>query len=394
MSFRIHSDSLPLKQDLKKRLAGLEGQLEEGFDYEISAEMLPREQALDRARELAQHTGAESVFVSESVFTVEKPQEEDPDFAMGLPTVTDQQRATGEGSAAEQTKSPETIPAPEVHSPRIDAQKIRDAAVAKAAHAGATLRRTGEHTASALKITQKKTATFLQVVGSWAARRGVEAKAASGELQRRLAAKSTEWKMDLAKWNARRRERLRIESEARAERERAAHREAELAAMSAQVMIEQRRKEEAARRSAEAVQPKAEPKPASRPAPQPQPVYRDTWPVWRSAFVVAACIALVGIFLLATGGKQSNATPATSTELSKPTVVVPAQAVEHVKAQQVAPAVALKVPEKVAAPPVARKRVARTHDEDEDLQEVTVRNYRIAPSKKDAKGVTQISDME
>jgi hypothetical protein len=56
------------------------------------------------------------------------------------------------------------------------------------------------------------------------------------------------------------------------------------------------------------------------------------------------------------------------------------------------------VPEKVAAKPVAPKRVARVHDEDEDFQEVTVRNYShnspLPPAKKNEKGVVQISDME
>src|SRR6476469_1004114 len=126
MSCRIHSDSLPLKRELEKKLAELEGQIEEGFEYEISAEILPREQALDRAQELAQTIEAESVFVSENVFAIEKPQEEDPDFAMVLPTVTDQQRPSG--SAAGQEKPAETIPEPQVHSRRIDTQKIKDAA--------------------------------------------------------------------------------------------------------------------------------------------------------------------------------------------------------------------------------------------------------------------------
>src|SRR3954462_1533287 len=176
MSFRIHSDSLELKHELERKLAELNGQIDEGIEYEISAEVLPREQALDRAQELAQSTGAESVFVSEGVFAVDTPQEEDPDFAMGLPAITDQARATETGKTQE--KPSETIPEPQVYSPRIDAQKIRDAATARAAQAGATLRRTGEHTASALKATQKKTSSLLQLAGGWAARRGVEAKTA------------------------------------------------------------------------------------------------------------------------------------------------------------------------------------------------------------------------
>ncbi len=104
---------------------------------------------------------------------------------------------------------------------------------------------------------------------------------ATSELQRRLAAKSTEWKTDLAKWNAQRQECQRIDAEARAERERSSHREAELAAIAARVMMEQRRKEEAARRTAEAAQRKIEPKPLAPPiVKKPEAEYRDTWPVW------------------------------------------------------------------------------------------------------------------
>src|SRR3954467_11623469 len=111
MSFRIHSDSLELKRELERKLAELNGQIDEGFEYEISAEILPREQALDRAQELAQRTGAESVFVSEGVFGAE-PQEEAPDFAMGLPSVTDLPRAADAGTPQE--KPSETIPEPRV----------------------------------------------------------------------------------------------------------------------------------------------------------------------------------------------------------------------------------------------------------------------------------------
>jgi len=393
MSFRIHSDSLPLKRDLEKRLAGLEGQIEEGFDYEISAEILPREQALDRAQELAQTIEAESVFVSENVFAVEKPQEEDPDFAMGLPSVADQKPAPA--SQGEDEEPTEDAPAAQIQSPRIDAQKIREAANARALQARATMNRAAEQTSSALKATQQKTAGALQLSGTWLSKQSAAAKAAGTDLKRRLAAKSAEWEKSLSEWNARRQERQRAESEARQERERAAHREAELAAVSAQVMMEQRRKEEAARRAAEATQPKAEPKPASRAIPQQQPVYRDTWPVSRSAFAGAACMALLALFLLMGSGKHTNATPATSTELSKPAIVVPAHAVEHPKPQPALPPTAAKAPEQIAKP-AAAKRVARVRNQvdEEDFQEVTVRDYRIPPPKKDAKGVTQISDME
>src|SRR3954468_12300751 len=161
MSFRIHSDSLELKRELERKLAELNGQIDEGYEYEISAEMLPREQALDRAQELAQSTGAESVFVSEGVFAAETPQEEDPDFAMGLPAVTDLPRAADAGTP--QDKPSETIPEPQVHSPRIDAQKIRDAASSRALQARAAMNRATEQTASTLKATQQRTADVLQI---------------------------------------------------------------------------------------------------------------------------------------------------------------------------------------------------------------------------------------
>jgi hypothetical protein len=73
--------------------------------------------------------------------------------------------------------------------------------------------------------------------------------------------------------------------------------------------------------------------------------------------------------------------------------VVPAHAAEHPKPQPIAPAASAQVP-RPTTKPSARKRVARARDEDEGFQEVTVRDYRIAPPKKDAKGVVQISDME
>jgi len=76
MSFRIHTSSPELKRELEKRLAALEGQLDGDFDYEISAEVLPAEQALDRAGSLAAETGADSVFVAAGTF--EKKRVEPP----------------------------------------------------------------------------------------------------------------------------------------------------------------------------------------------------------------------------------------------------------------------------------------------------------------------------
>src|SRR5947209_4274901 len=122
MSFRIHTQSPELKRELENKLAELDGQLGEGFEYEITAEILPREQALARAQELAQSIGAESVFAAEGTLAPEPPQqqedpqEENPDFAIGLPPVSDEQRTAEEGRAIQ-----------EARPPRIDTQKTKDA---------------------------------------------------------------------------------------------------------------------------------------------------------------------------------------------------------------------------------------------------------------------------
>src|SRR5438270_13866182 len=108
MSFRIHTQSPELKRELENKLAELDGQLDESFEYEISAEILPREQALARAQELAQSIGAESVFAAEGTLAPEPPQqpelpqEEDPDFAMGLPPVSDEPRTTEDGGITQE----------------------------------------------------------------------------------------------------------------------------------------------------------------------------------------------------------------------------------------------------------------------------------------------------
>src|SRR5947209_9825259 len=68
MSFRIHTQSPELKRELESKLAGLEGQLDGDFDYQISAEVLPAEQAIERADALAKETGAESIFVAAGSF--------------------------------------------------------------------------------------------------------------------------------------------------------------------------------------------------------------------------------------------------------------------------------------------------------------------------------------
>ena len=397
MSFRIHSQSPELKRELEDKLADLAGQFEEGYEYEISAAMLPREQALERVEDLAKEIGAEAVFIAEGVFAVEAPQEEDPDFAMGLPPVSEPQPAAENVPTTEAPAVPEPAPVHETRAPRIDTQKLRDSVNAAASRARDTVQRAGEKTGDALKVAGERAGHFMRDAGAWAARKTREAKTVGVELRSRLAAKSIEWKENSAQRNAQRKERARMEAEARAERQRAAHREAELAAISAQVMLERQKQEETSVEAPEPVRRKPETKPVLRPA-APMKEERDMWPVWRNAFVAAACIALIGVFLLATGSKQSNAVPPTSTELSQPVVVVPAHVVERPKPQAVAPQPAVQIPQKVVAKPSARKHVVSSEDEDDAFREVTVRHYPnaspLAPPKKNSKGVVQISDME
>jgi hypothetical protein len=388
MSFRIHSASPELKHQLESKLAELQAQLDEGFEYEISAEILPLEQALGRAEQLAQSIGAESVFVAEGVLALEPAQEVDPDFAMGLPPVAEEHR-----TATHKPEISDTIPVQEVRSPRI-APNIKDPAAAKASQAHATLQRAGEQTGDALKATRGWTARFLRHAGAWAAQKKNEAATASVEMRSRLAAKSAEWKTSLQERNAKRQERRAAELKARQERQRAAHREAELAAISAQIMLERQRSEEKARTVTD---PSLKPTPRRLRKKIELEEQRDLWPVWRNAFVAAACLALVGVIILASGGKQSSATPATSTELSRPEVVVPAHIEPPAKTQPAAAHAVAQVAQP-AAKPSARKRVARASDKADDFQDVTVRHYPnaapLAPPKRNAKGVVQISDME
>jgi hypothetical protein len=415
MSFRIDSSSPVIKRELESKLAEFQGQLDEGFEYEIAAQSLPREQALESAEGVAEQLGANSIFLSVGLFPghTKLVEEEDPDIAIGLPTASDDKRTaeapstalragssatqnenrTAEGGCATQNSSSAT-PLQAVHSPRIDAQKIKVAAAAKASLAGAIFKKTGEHTGAALKAAGERTANFTRDAGVWAGQKANGAKAVSGELRSRLAEKSAQWKNSFGQWSARRQERRRIESEARKARQRAAHREAELAAISAQIMLERQKSDEKARTATE---PRF--KPQAKPVIQPaarniETEERDFWPVWRSAFVAAACLALIGVFLLAGGGKQSSASPETSTELSRPAKIVPARTVEQPKPQPVMAKQAAEIPAKAAAKPAVRKRLALVRDGGDAFEEVTVRNYTIAPPKKNAKGVVQITDEE
>ena len=394
MSFRIHSQSPELRRELEARLAELNGQIDEGFEYEVTAKLVPREQALARAGELARSADAESVFVADGTLAPEitpqpeASQEDDPDFAMGLPPVSDEQQAV------------EMPPTPlQTGSPRIDAQRIKDAAAARASQARATFKQAGTHTGAALKTAGEQAGHWMRGAGKWAAKKSGEVKAFGREVGSHLAAKSAEWKASFAARSAQRHERRQIESQAREERRRAAHREAELAAISAQIMLEQQKQEEKKRLAVAAPQRRPLIKPVVEPvSPKQEQQSRDPWPVWRSAFAGAACMALIAVFLLAGSGKQSGATPATSTELAKPAVVVPSHTAEQPAAPAVTPQPVTKIVEKPAPKPAARKRVAPRDDEEDSFQEVTVRHYSkaspLARPKKNANGVVQISDME
>jgi hypothetical protein len=217
----------------------------------------------------------------------------------------------------------------------------------------------------------------------------------SSELRKRFAQKAEQSRQQAAEWNARRLQRQAEESKLRAERERAAHREAELAAAAAHMMHREQNQKEAEQT---AIRQKARVVPA---APVNSSDERDTWPIWRNAFAAAACLALVGIFLLAAGGKQSKASPATSTEIARPAlpeaVALPPVVNAAPQPKPVAQKPVPRVPIAKIAKSSSRKRVARV-DANDGFEEVTVRHYPnaspIAPAKKDAKGVVQISDME
>jgi hypothetical protein len=388
MAFRIHTESAELQRELENKLAALDGQLDKTLDYEITVEVLPREQALERAECVAEQIGAESIFVAAGTVAPEPAQYDIPQAIQTAPEVFS--TASTQDSRIENIQSvsePDPIQAERGH--RVDTEKLKQAVALRAAQARELSQRAGAHLTAMLKR-----------AGAWTAQKTGEAQAAAADARVRLGAKSERWKSSAAEWNAQRLERKEAEMKSRQERQRVAHREAELAAISAHIMLERQRNDEKARLAAEA-QKKPQVKPVIRPvAKKPADNHRDMWPVWRNAFAAAACIALIGVFLLATGNKQTNASPsetqATSTELSKPAVVVPSHVV-HLKPAAAAPHAVAQSPKPIAQSskppkPSARKRVA--NDGDDGFQEVTVRNYQIAPPRKDAKGVTQISDME
>jgi hypothetical protein len=386
MSFRIHTSSPELKRALEEKLAGLEGQLDGDFDYELSAEVLPAEQALDRAGVLAAEVGADSIFVAAGVFAKKEVEIPEPVHVEPL---------------ANEPK-PQVVPAPIPSSDqqrgeaRFDWENFRQTFTDKSGRVRELSARLASQTGSFMKSAGSASKNTLGRAGEWASEKGADARVASGELRKRLAKKAEQSRQQAAEWSARRAERHAAGAKLRAERERAAHREAELAAAAAHIMHREQKNKEAEQTALRQKARVVAPAPVAT-APGHE---RDTWPIWRNAFAVAACLALVGIFLLAAGGKQSSASPASATENARPALPQGLPLPPVVKAApQPRPAVqkpVAAVPVAKVAKPSPRKRIARTQDD--GFEEVTVRHYPnaspIAPAKKDAKGVVQISDME
>lgn len=398
MSFRIHSQSPELKRELENKLLELQGQLD--GDYEISAEVLPREQAVEASLQLAAKSGADTIFLAAGAFVAvqsitapaNKAEEEDPDpdFAMGLAPVPDQMRAA-ENDRATQNISPAKGGGATPPKPTINTADIQQALAEKSARAREFSAEVTARTASLITLAGRSSSKALNRASEWASKKRAAARAAGSELRKRIAEKQEQSRARAAEWNARRSERQAAESKQRAARERAAHREAELAAAAAHIMHREQEKN--------AVQPVIHEQARIGRNAKPMTVReRDTWPIWRNAFVVAACLALIGVFLLTAGGKQTKASPATSTELNQPAVAAPEHFVpqpkEAVKPAAAKPTAAAKSAKALKSSP--HQRVARAADD--DVQEVIVRHYPnaspIAPPKKDAKGVVQISDME
>jgi hypothetical protein len=399
MSFRIHSQLPELKRELENKLLELQGQLDGDFDYEISAEVLPREQAVEASQQLAAKSGADTIFLAAGAFVaeqsvtapVDKTVDEDPDFAMGLAPVPDPTLAA-ENDRPTQTISPAESGCATPSKPRINTAEIQQALAEQSARAREFSDQVAGRTASFITLAGRSSSKALDRASEWASKKRAAARAAGSELRKRIAEKREQSRARAAEWNARRSERQAAESKQRAARERAAHREAELAAAAAHIMRREQEKN--------AGQPVIHEQARIVRNAKPMIVReRDTWPIWRNAFVVAACLALIGVFLLTAGGKQTKASPATSTELNQPAVAAPEHLVpqpkEIVKPPAAKPAAAAKSAKALKSSP-PHQRIARAADD--DLQEVTVRHYPnaspIAPPKKNAKGVVQISDME
>jgi hypothetical protein len=387
MSFRIHTSSPELQRDLEQKLAGLKGQLDGDFDYEITAEVLPPEQALERASSLAAETGSDSIFVAAGTFTKQEVAIPEP-VHVGPVSVPEPQ--------PEVDTAPMTSALQERRPPSFDAQKFRQSLSEKSAQARELSGKLASQTGSFMKAAGIASADAFGRASKWASQKRSEVQVLSSELKKQIAARAEESRRSAAEWNARRMERQAAEAKLRAERERAAHREAELAAAAAHIMHREQKKKEI-----EQIAVRQQPR-VTQTVPQVagSPRERDSWPIWRNAFATAACLALVGIFLLAAGGKQSKASPATSTEVTRPALPAALALPPVAKAAaQPKPAAQKRVgaiPAAKIAKPSPRRPIART--EDDGFQEVTVRHYPTAspaaPLKKDAKGVVQISDME
>src|SRR5256885_6742729 len=131
MSFRIHTGSAELQRQLENELAALEGQLEENFDYEITAEVLPREQAIARAEEVAQQIGAETIFAAAGTVGPEPVPIETPRPIEIEPKVTSIARVKDSRVIAQAISEP--APVHSARAPRIDTEKLKQAAAERAA---------------------------------------------------------------------------------------------------------------------------------------------------------------------------------------------------------------------------------------------------------------------
>ena len=92
MAFRIHTESAELQRELENKLAALDGQLDQSFEYEITADVLPREQALTRAECVAEQIGAESIFVAAGTVAPEPAQSDIPQAIQTAPEVFSEHR--------------------------------------------------------------------------------------------------------------------------------------------------------------------------------------------------------------------------------------------------------------------------------------------------------------
>ena len=141
MSFSIHTSSPELKRELEKKLAGLEGQLDGDFEYEISAEVLPAEQALDRAASLATETGADSIFVAAGTFAKKEVKIPEPVHVEPLATEPEPQVVPAPIQTSDQLRSANSF----------DSEKARQTLTVKSARARELSTKLASQTGSFMK---------------------------------------------------------------------------------------------------------------------------------------------------------------------------------------------------------------------------------------------------